>query len=189
MAPVDRNAADLFAAGFMAAPIALLLLSNRQILRCNEAAGALFGWPVAEMVGQSVRQLYPSHFDYETTGARWAKLLQDRVDYQDERFMQTRGGDIFWASARGRTLTPEAPFDLMVWSFDRLDAPRPPPANGLTPREREIAQHIVNGRSCKEIGKILGISHRTVEFHRGTLLRKLDAKNTADLVSKFIVVR
>ena len=54
----------------------------------------------------------------------------------------------------------------------------------LTQREREIANHIVNGRSCKEIGQLLGISHRTVEAHRAAVMRKVNARNTADLVSK-----
>ena len=34
----------------------------------------------------------------------------------------------------------------------------------------------------------LDISYRTVEVHRARIMRKLDAKNTAELVSKIILV-
>jgi hypothetical protein len=34
----------------------------------------------------------------------------------------------------------------------------------------------------KEAGRKLGISPRTVEFHRARIIEKVDAKNTADLI-------
>jgi DNA-binding CsgD family transcriptional regulator len=57
----------------------------------------------------------------------------------------------------------------------------------LTPREQEILARIVVGHSSKEVARSLAISPRTVEFHRANLRRKLDAKNTADLVRKVSV--
>lgn len=53
---------------------------------------------------------------------------------------------------------------------------------GLTEREREILDHLVQGRSAKLIGKILGISPRTVEVHRAHIMDKLSARNLVDLV-------
>ena len=52
----------------------------------------------------------------------------------------------------------------------------------LTPRERVALAEIVRGLSSKEIARGLGISPRTVEFHRTNLLKKIGAKNTADLL-------
>jgi len=52
----------------------------------------------------------------------------------------------------------------------------------LTDRETEILKFIVNGNSNKEISSILSISKRTVDNHRTNLMRKIDAKNTADIV-------
>lgn len=172
----------------MHAPIALMVLSHRRIVQCNKALAELFGWTREQLIGQTTRVLYPSEFDYETIGKRWMRWLKNRSSYQDERFMQTSAGEIFWARARGRTLTPEDPFALMVWTLERLAEDRAD-ANILSLREREVAQHIVNGRTCKEIGALLGISHRTVEAHRAAIKRKLNVKNTAELVSKIIVIR
>ncbi|MNT13602.1 Tetrathionate response regulatory protein TtrR [compost metagenome] len=62
------------------------------------------------------------------------------------------------------------------------------PTVNLTSREREISAHIVNRLTCKEIGRKLAISHRTVEVHRARLMKKLQAKNSAELVSKIIVL-
>ncbi|GAA0607064.1 LuxR C-terminal-related transcriptional regulator [Paenochrobactrum glaciei] len=182
----DLSDDQLMEIAFQEAPIAVLILSNRQIKACNKEVLELFGWPVNELVGQSVRVLYPSKFDYDATGERWLRWLKSRPRYADERFMQYRGGEVFWARARGRTLTPEKPFELMVWTFERLTA-EASPASDLTPREREVAQHIVNGSSSKDIGVMLGISHRTVEVHRAAVMRKLNASNTAQLISKIFV--
>ena len=52
----------------------------------------------------------------------------------------------------------------------------------LTPREQAVLSQIVAGASSKEAARRLGISPRTVEFHRANILQKLGAKNTADLL-------
>ena len=54
----------------------------------------------------------------------------------------------------------------------------------LTPRERVALAQIVRGASSKEAARMLGISPRTVEFHRANVMRKLGARNTADLVRR-----
>ena len=52
----------------------------------------------------------------------------------------------------------------------------------LTPREREIAQLLAEGRSNKEVATTLRISIKTVETHRNNLLRKLDLHSLSELV-------
>ena len=52
---------------------------------------------------------------------------------------------------------------------------------GLTPRQREVLQLVAAGRTMKEIAKILGVSPRTVEFHKKNLVRHLGLKTTAEL--------
>ena len=44
----------------------------------------------------------------------------------------------------------------------------------------------MNGLTSKQIGKVLGISHRTVEIYRARLMRKYKASTTADLVHKLM---
>jgi len=51
----------------------------------------------------------------------------------------------------------------------------------LTTREREVLHGIAQGRTNKEIAGTLGISHRTVETHRESLMRKLRIRTVAGL--------
>jgi DNA-binding NarL/FixJ family response regulator len=59
-----------------------------------------------------------------------------------------------------------------------------PPGNRisdrLTPRQREILQLVAEGKSRKEIGSILNISVKTVEFHKSAIRRLLDLRTVAD---------
>jgi DNA-binding CsgD family transcriptional regulator len=52
----------------------------------------------------------------------------------------------------------------------------------LTPRQREILCHIAEGRTTKEIARILNISVKTVETHRTQLMERLDIHDVAGLV-------
>ena len=52
----------------------------------------------------------------------------------------------------------------------------------LTQRQREILQLLVEGHSAKEIGGILNISPRTVEFHKYELMSKLNLKTISALI-------
>jgi len=174
--------------GFMDAPIGIMILSDRRILRVNTEIEQIFGWNRVDLEGQSIRVLYPSSVDYEKTGGRWHRWLESRPRYEDERFMQCRSGEIIWTRARGRTLTPADPFHLMVWTFEHLRA-RPPRSAVLTAKEREVARYIVNGHTSKEIAQSLGISPRTVEVHRGAIMKKLGVRNAAELVARMIVER
>lgn len=53
--------------------------------------------------------------------------------------------------------------------------------DALTGRERDVLEGIARGRTNKEIAAELGISHRTVETHRESLMRKLGIRTVAGL--------
>jgi DNA-binding CsgD family transcriptional regulator len=76
------------------------------------------------------------------------------------------------------TIAPAGQLDLA----GRLDQEQAP----LTPREREVLRLALDGLSNKEIGRSLGISHRTVEIHRGRALDKLDASSIPQLVRRLL---
>jgi two-component system response regulator FixJ len=56
----------------------------------------------------------------------------------------------------------------------------------LTPRERDVLAEIASSATSKEAARSLGISWRTVEIHRGHIMRKLGAKNSIDLARKVL---
>jgi DNA-binding CsgD family transcriptional regulator len=68
-------------------------------------------------------------------------------------------------------------------AIDILSTPMPF-TEGLTPSERISLAYVVKGASSKETARALGVSHRTIEFHRANILRKFDARNLAELIAK-----
>ena len=56
------------------------------------------------------------------------------------------------------------------------------PAAALTRRQREVLQLLAGGKTAKEIGDVLDISTRTVEFHKYEMMQSLGIQNSAELI-------
>jgi len=52
----------------------------------------------------------------------------------------------------------------------------------LSPREHEVLQLIAEGRPTRDIARVLGVSVKTAESHRTSIMRKLGIGQTAGLV-------
>ncbi|HAX19151.1 MAG TPA: helix-turn-helix transcriptional regulator [Hydrogenophaga sp.] len=174
---------------FDLAPLGLALSRQRTIVDCNQALCEMFGAAREQLVGQSFQVLYPSADEYERTGARITPILGRSGTYADDRVMKRVDGrfkgETFWCHVTGRALHREAPHEAGIWSFEDLSSRRAVKAE-LTGREREVAAFLMNGLTSKEIGKALGISHRTVEIYRARLMRKYQAHSTPDLVHRLL---
>jgi PAS domain S-box-containing protein len=181
--PVDYQLA------FDLAPVGLVLSRNRAIVDCNQHLCEMFGASRAQLVGQSFQILYPSADEYERIGARLLPIMNATGVYSDNRIMKRVDGrlkgETFWCHVTGRALNRSAPHEAGIWTFEDLSASRPVTAD-LTAREREVAAHLMRGLTSKEIGRALGISHRTVEIYRARLMRKFKASTTADLVHRLM---
>ena len=81
------------------------------------------------------------------------------------------------AVSRGESFFPPA---IAARLAAAANAPIPPLAT-LTPREREVLLGVARGDTNKEIAAKLGISHRTVETHRESLMDKLAIRTVAGL--------
>ena len=193
MAPTRPASAPLaepdYRLAFELAPVGLVLSRNRNMVDCNQRLCEMFGAQREQLIGQSFRILYPSADEYERMGERLVPLLNAHGVYADDRIMRRVGGRLagesFWCHVTGRALNRQAPHEAGIWSFEDLSAHRPVTA-GLTPREREVAAHLMEGLTSKAIGRALGLSHRTVEVYRARLMRKFGASTTADLVHKLM---
>jgi len=181
--PVDYQLA------FDLAPVGLVLSRNRAIVDCNQHLCEMFGANRTQLVGQSFQILYPSADEYERIGVRLLPIMNATGVYSDNRIMKRVDGrlkgETFWCHVTGRALNRSAPHEAGIWTFEDLSASRPVTAE-LTAREREVAAHLMRGLTSKEIGRALGISHRTVEIYRARLMRKFKASTTADLVQKLM---
>jgi len=63
-----------------------------------------------------------------------------------------------------------------------------PGARGLlSPREREVLTWVVKGLRNREIAQTLGISIKTIEFHRAQIMRKTGSSTAAELVRRAVL--
>jgi DNA-binding NarL/FixJ family response regulator len=74
----------------------------------------------------------------------------------------------------------QLPTDVVRRLAQRMAAPE------LSPREREVLELIVKGRSNKEIGADLGVAENTVKNHVKVLLGKLDVQDRVQATTKAI---
>jgi PAS domain S-box-containing protein len=170
---------------FDLAPIGMVLSRNRLVVDCNQQVLAMFGAHRDELIGQSFAVMYPSADEYERTGARITASLDREGRYADDRVMRRASGELFWCHVLGRALDAADPHAAGIWSFEDLSSKRVLSVD-LTGREREIAALLVDGHTSKQIGKVLGISPRTVDVYRARLMRKLEAGSTAELVQRLL---
>ena len=56
--------------------------------------------------------------------------------------------------------------------------------DSLTPREREVVQHVAAGLMNKQIAARMGIAEITAKIHRGQAMRKMNSRSVAELVRK-----
>ena len=102
-------------------------------------------------------------------------LLKEDMDTQLIAAIESiRQGKIF--------LSPLISKDLTSNLIDFIDRTGKPYEEILSIREKEVLTLLSEGKSSKEIAKLLFISLRTVEHHRASINRKLNIQNIVDLV-------
>ncbi len=170
---------------FQQAPVGMCVSHNRIIQACNYALIHMFGYEENALLGASFLQLYPSSDEFERTGARITPILNTQGWYSDERIMRRANQELFWCHVSGRSLHPNDPHAAGIWTFDDLSAKRSV-SQKLSTREREIAAHLVEGKSSKLIARELQLSPRTIEMYRAQLMRKLKACSAQDLIQKLL---
>ena len=84
------------------------------------------------------------------------------------------------ALRRRRYLTPL----IAGGDIDALPLPASgaPSSEQLTPREREVLHLLAEGKAMKEVAAVLGITPRTVAFHKYRMMETLGIRSSAELV-------
>jgi DNA-binding NarL/FixJ family response regulator len=85
----------------------------------------------------------------------------------------------------GRYLSPRIPPHSQHLSIDAAH----PALSKLTPRQQEIVQLIGDGKSTAEIAAILGLSQRTVGFHRTNIRKTLGIDSEMGLARQAVLFR
>lgn len=172
---------------FQYAPVGMCISVDRVIQSANRALATMFGYPCSALEGQSFQVLYPTMAEFLRTGDRIIPIMNAKGRYSDERIMRRANGELFWCHVSGRALDPAQPLGAGVWTFEDVSEKRPVTA-ALTPREREIAALLVEGKTSKVIARETDLSPRTIEMHRAKLMRKFSASTSSELVHKLMGV-
>jgi DNA-binding NarL/FixJ family response regulator len=86
------------------------------------------------------------------------------------------------AALKGATyLTPQIAGEVLR-TMRQGSEPAVDPTDALTPRQREVLQLLAEGRLAKEIASSLGISARTVEYHKYQMMETLGVHTNAELI-------
>ena len=173
---------------FLHAPVGMCISENRVIQACNDALAAMFGYSRPALQGLSFLALYPTMDEFLRTGDRIIPIMNAKGRYSDERIMRRASGELFWCHVSGHALKATEPLGPGIWTFEDVSEKRPVTAE-LTPREREIAALLVEGKTSKTIARQIDLSPRTVEMHRASLMRKFSAATSSELVHKLVGVR
>ena len=86
------------------------------------------------------------------------------------------------AALDGRTYVTPALAGEVIRALQQGEETNTNPAALLTPRQREILRLLAEGLSAKEVAGRLGISSRTVEFHKYQMMEALRLNSSAELI-------
>jgi DNA-binding NarL/FixJ family response regulator len=113
------------------------------------------------------------HYLYEAlkAGASGYVLKQKAGQELVDAIRAVGRGESFLTNSAQRSLVRE-------WMADPTSRPRA----ALSPREQEVLKLIADAHTNREIGGMLGLSEKTVESHRASLLRKLGMRDRVELV-------
>ena len=99
-------------------------------------------------------------------------VLKQRADRELVDAVRAVGrGEPFLTNSAMRSLVRE-------WMADASSGPREP----LSPREQEVLKLIAEAHTNRDISELLGLSAKTVEHHRASILRKLGMRDRVELV-------
>jgi DNA-binding NarL/FixJ family response regulator len=111
-----------------------------------------------------------------STGARGFLLKSDAARDLVAAVEALQNHRTFFTSKMGEIL-------LNGYLHGKSQATPPEPARDrLTPREREVVQLLVEGKTTKEVAVVLGMSVKTAETHRSNIMRKLNFHSVSQLV-------
>jgi DNA-binding NarL/FixJ family response regulator len=105
--------------------------------------------------------------------------VRQAIDAGARGYILKNAMDLDLAPAIRRVVAGETVFDPQVDQPSTLKGER---NGGLTQRELEVLQMIVDGKSNKEIAAVLDLSANTVAVHRANIMNTLGIHKTAELV-------
>ncbi|MGB9279275.1 MAG: response regulator transcription factor [Pseudonocardiaceae bacterium] len=129
-------------------------------------------WPDTRVLVLSASGAHGDVLAAVQAGASGYLMKSASLDELVEAVRRTAEGDaVFTAGLAG----------LLLGEYRRLARGREPDVPRLTERETEVLRQVATGHTARQIAEALVISHRTVENHVQSTLRKLHLHNRVEL--------
>ena len=102
-----RQAHDEQQAIFDAATAGIVLVRDRQVVRCNRMMELLFGYGPGEMLGQTTRSWYADEATYAEIGQIIATALRQQGYYREDRELVRKDGSRFWGRMSAQAINSQ----------------------------------------------------------------------------------
>jgi len=163
-------------------PIALYRtrINDGKLLECNRAFLQLFGYDSRE----DFNALSHAADRYVNIAERkkLLELLEKREYVRDfEVQVKRKCGEVIWIRATAQVFPDR---DCIEGSMQNITA-----SKILSRSEQRILRLVAEGKSSKEIARILHRSRRTIDEHRYRCMKKLDVGNLAEMIQKANTLR
>lgn len=104
------------------ATVGILFSKNRKLMQVNPLCADMFGYTVAELIGQPSRILYPSEEAFETVAADAGPALAAGHSFRTEVEMARKDGSTFHCRLSGKAVDPSRPQAGTIWILEDVTA-------------------------------------------------------------------
>ncbi len=162
----------------------LMATDDRVYVDCNRAAELLLECPREQIIGRRIDDFTPAELR-DQVPAGWATFLRQGADEGCFELITAKANRIAVEYSATANFLPGRHLSILM----RDPEPHAPNADGalggklLTPREREILEHIARGANGQRIAAELYISPETVRTHLRNILAKLGAQTRPHAVA------
>src|SRR5437764_5035426 len=105
------------------APMGIVFVKDRRIVRCNRRYEEMYGYGPGEMDGQPTTILYPGSAGFEQGGTVYEALARGETSRRIE-LRRRKDGSTFWNRADGRAVDPQDPHKGSVWIVEDVTEER-----------------------------------------------------------------
>ena len=109
---------------FENATVGILFTHNRKLMQANRLCAEMFGYALADFLGQSALILYESAEAYSALGREAGPVLSRGESFKAETRLKRRDGSAFWCRVSAKAIDPEHPRDGTLWIIEDITEDR-----------------------------------------------------------------
>lgn len=97
--------------------VGIVMLRQRVFVSCNRRFEEMLGYPPGEMIGKSIRIIYPSEESFATFGEEAYRMLNQDHSFTGTLMFVRADGSSFWCEVTGHALAQKNPQGGSIWIF------------------------------------------------------------------------